>query len=171
MEYLDIDEEKEFLSSLNYILDDFSLRIENNKLQKKVILNSFNYPEDYNFIDIDAPNYVFDYYSESLNCMLNETYRSSILFSVFALEASLKHLDIDCPGRSLDSLIRCACKQGFLGAMSDEENELINLKNYRNKLVHCDIYDVQSLSQDFAQNRVLADLNLINRSINAIYSH
>lgn len=171
LDYLDIDEKEEFLSSLNYILDDFSLRIENNTLQKKVILNSFNYPEDYNFIDIDAPDHVLDYYSESLNCMLNKTYRSSILFSVFALEASLKCLDINCPGRSLDRLIKCACKQGFLGAMSDEETELINLKNYRNKLVHCDSDDVKFLSQEFAQKRVLADLNLINQSINAIYSH
>ena len=104
--------------------------------------------------------------------MLNKTYRSSILFSVFALEASLKHLDkLECPSNKLHRLIKCAFEQGYLNALSDELTELIELKNYRNKLVHCGPEDIKFLSHKFAQKRVLVDLNLINRSINAIYSN
>lgn len=172
LDYLDINEKNKFLSSLNYIFEDFNLRVENNKLQKKIILESFSYPEDYNFIDLDVPDHVFDYYSESLNCMLNKTYRSSILFSVFALEASLKYLnELNCPNDNLYSLIKCACEQGFLDAMSDEIDELSDLRDYRNKLVHCAPKDIKFLSQECAKKRVLVDLNLINRSINTIYSN
>ena len=55
LEYLDIDEEEDFLSLLNYYFEESNLRVENYKLQKKIILEPFNYPEDYNFLDLDAP--------------------------------------------------------------------------------------------------------------------
>ena len=107
--------------------------------------------------------------------MLNKTYRSSILFSVFALEASLKSLKyldkLDCHNDKLHHLIHCANNEGLLAVMSDEITKLIDLKEYRNKLVHCGSKDIKYLSQECAKKRVLVDLNLINRSINTIFSN
>jgi hypothetical protein len=174
LENLDKEEEDDFISFLNYIIKNSNLIVQDNRIQKIVVLKKpFKYPFDYLLLHIDTPDHVYDYYSEALHCMLSGTYRSSILFSVFAFEASLKCIRVKqglSPKKSLEDLIKWAIDNQLLEINEYKGSEWEKLKKYRNRLVHCGPIDVPYITHDKAENRLLADLNLVNQSINSVFS-
>lgn len=174
--YLESYQASMFLEELNNVLMFFELRIKHHKIQKKI--QSFHngiLEENLLFVDITTPFHVIDYYKESLICLNNETFRSSILFSVFALEAALKctykKIEKIEPGNiSLHRLIKWATNRGIIDNPKDEYDELMDLKNYRNKLVHCNPSEYEEIKTNIAEDRVFADLYLINQSLNSIFN-
>lgn len=174
LDNLDKDEEEDFIYFLNHIIENSNLVVKDNSIQKVIKLKKpFKYSHDYLLLHIDTPDHVYDYYSEALNCMLNGTYRSSILFSVFAFEASLKCIRKKhglSPKKGLESLIKWAIENELLEIEEYEGSEWEKLKKYRNRLVHCGPKDITYITQDKAESRLLADLNLVNQSINNVFS-
>ncbi|MFA0832631.1 MAG: hypothetical protein ACC609_01325 [Methanobacterium formicicum] len=171
--YLESYQSSEFLEKLNNILDFCAIRIKHHKIQKKVqIFNDCFFEDNLLFVNVDIPLHVVDYYKESITCLNNETFRSSILFSVFALEAGLKftYKNLGNPGnKSLSYLITWATEEGVLENTEDEYDELNELRKYRNKLVHCDPAEHDDITSDIAEKRAVTDLNLINQSLNSIF--
>lgn len=174
--YLESYHSSEFLEKLNNILKSCATRIKHNKVQKKVLtFQDGFFEENLLFVNADAPLHVVDYYKESLTCLNNETFRSSILFSIFALEAGLKctykNVENCNPGRkTLHDLIDWATEKGVLENTKDEYEELIELKKYRNKLVHCNPAEHNDITSKIAEKRAVTDLNLINQSLNSIFN-
>ncbi|BDZ71434.1 hypothetical protein [Methanobacterium petrolearium] len=165
----------EFIEKLNDVLKIFELRVKHFKIQKKVYsFSKESLDDNLFFVDMNTPFPVIDYYKESLICLNNKTFRASILFSVFALEAGLKctykNLENCNPGKiSLHALIDWATKKGVLENTDDEYDELMELKEYRNKLVHCNPTEHNDITSKIAERRAFTDLNLINQSLNSIF--
>jgi hypothetical protein len=176
LDYLDLYKIEKFLEDMNNFLNPKGIQIKNFKIQKKIeIIDKDFLEEDLLFIDIETPSHILDYYKESLICLINETFRSSILFSIFSFEAGLKYIywnkmNKNPKKESLCNLIKWAKKNNILDDLDDEITELISLKNYRNALVHCNPLEREHISSEIAENRAVADLNLINQSLNSIFN-
>ncbi len=176
--YLEYFQSSDFLKKLNKILIAYEIRIKNYKIQKRVfLLQNSSLEENLLFVDIITPDHVVDYYKESLICLNNETFRSSILFCVFAFEAGLKCMyytvEKKIPNEPLRRLIDWANNNNLLEKLDEDYDEgyeeLIKLKDYRNILVHCSPKEREDISSEIAGNRAVADLNLINQSLNSIF--
>ena len=95
------------------------------------------------FLDKNVPNYIFDYFSESLDCKANELHRSSILFCTFALEASLKYKYLQDGGKNtritFDDLIKWGIDNKLIEVTDFNKPSFDFLRYFRNDLVHSNL--------------------------------
>ncbi len=79
----------DFISRVSAVLfEDSRIKIENYGIIQQWVPNTANKGI---FLNIDVPDHIRDYFGEALDCSAHNLHRSSILFSTFTLEASLRY--------------------------------------------------------------------------------
>lgn len=165
-----------FISKVNIILQkDSQLKIEGYKVIQKMIPNK---AKKKIFLNLDVPDYVQDYFSEAIDCQHYSLYRSSILFSTFSLEASLRYkyskMESDGKAYSLtfNNLIDWGIKKGLIEENDFNKANITFIREYRNDLVHfnMDKPDAESkISRDNAEKMSPIIIELVKFFMDSIF--
>ena len=166
----------DFTSRVSAVLfEDSKIKIENYGVIQQWVPNAANKSI---FLSIDVPDHIRDYFAEALDCSAHSLHRSSILFSTFALEASLryKYAKLVNENRAhrirFNKLIDWGISTNLLE--QDEFNKVnVNfIRDYRNDLAHCNMNKRNAefkISREYAQKRSNIIIRLVELFVNSIF--
>jgi len=168
----------DFISKVNtLLLKDSRIKIEDYETIQKWIPNI---DEREIFLNIDVPEYIQDYFVESLNCSAYGLFRSSILFCTFALEASLRHkyaelMDEDeaySNALTFNKAIKWGIENNLIEQNEFNRVSIDFIREYRNDLAHCNMNKPNAklkISSIYAKKMSSIVIHLIELFINSIY--
>ena len=167
----------DFISKVNAILfKDSKIRIQCETIQKWVP----NKAERDVFLNVDVPEHIQDYFAEALDCLGYDLHRSSIIFSTFALEGSLRYKYGELVDKSkaysrsvkFSYLVDWAIKNSLIEKDDFNKTSIDFIRNYRNDLAHFNIKNPDAkkkISRINAQKMSKIIVYLVELFINNIF--
>lgn len=167
----------DFISKVNAILfKDSKIRVHYETIQKWVP----NKAEKDVFLNVNVPEYIEDYFMEALDCLAHDLHRSSIVFSTFALEGSLRHKYGELVGKSkaysrsvkFNYLIDWAIENNLIEKDDFNKINIDFIRNYRNDLAHFNMKNPSArkkISRSHAQKMSKIIAYLVELFINNIF--
>lgn len=166
----------DFISKVNaLLLIDSQIRIENYEIIQKWVPNK---AKKNIFLNINVPEYIQDYFTEALDCLAYDLYRSSILFCTFALEASLRYKYAELVNENkayiikFNEIINWGINNNFIEQDEFNRVNIEFIRKYRNDLAHCNMNKPNAklkISRNYAQKMSNIIIRLVELFINNIF--
>jgi len=167
----------EFISGVNAVLfEDSKIRIHSETIQKWVP----NKAEKDVFLNVNVPEHIQNYFIEALDCLAHGLHRSSIVFSTFTLEGSLRYKYSELvdesraysPSVKFSNLIDWAIEKNLIEKNNFNKTNIDFLRNYRNDLAHFNISNPRArkkTSRSYAEKMSKIVVYLVELFINNIF--
>jgi len=164
-----------FIVDINKILIKSQVKIENHDSIMFLLPNKAKEI----FINKNTPDIVLDYFLEALECFANNLHRSSILFCIFALEASLRIKYAKMVSKknaykiNFHDLIKWGQKQKLVERSEFDSSNIASLIKYRNDLAHLNLNKVSNekkISRNYAEKMSEIIINMVKLFINSIFT-
>ena len=166
----------DFISRVSAVLfEDSRIKIENYGIIQQWVPNTANKGI---FLNIDVPDHIRDYFGEALDCSAHNLHRSSILFSTFTLEASLRYKYAELANEdrahriTLNKLIDWGINRNLIEKDQFNKVSVNFIRDYRNDLAHCNMNKPNAelkISREYAQKRSNVIIYLVELFVNSIF--